>query len=159
MIQNLLSLLPVLACPVGMGLMMWFLMRMGREQSSSDATVQEERRREVAPENTPQIAPPPPLWKAIWDCMQMCLNWKVLVGLAAVVLLVGVVAPGFFWSAIPLLVVLVCPLSMIVMLFSMRSRQGNRVTSCSPGEATPAGPPQMQEQPDRERSSTTSLKW
>ncbi len=47
---------------------------------------------------------PSPL-KAIWDCVQMCLNWKVLAGLAVVGLAVWVVAPQFVLAALPLLLV------------------------------------------------------
>ncbi len=149
MIQNLLSLLPVLACPVGMGLMMWLMMHMGKEQRPSDAAIQQEGRQQaVAPKAVPQAATPPsepsPL-KAIWDCVQMCLNWKVLVVLAVVAMLVGVVAPHFFWEAIPLLLVLACPLSMIAMMLSMSRRRGtsgNSTASCSACEPTAAEPSQ-----------------
>lgn len=35
--ENLLSVLPLLACPIGMGLMMWFMSRMNRSQESESA--------------------------------------------------------------------------------------------------------------------------
>jgi predicted permease len=167
MIQSLLSVLPALACPVGMGLLMWLMMSMGKEQRPSDATIlqKERRQREAMPEVAPRPSTPPssssPL-KAIWDCVQMCLNWKVLIGLAVVALLVGVVAPQFFWSTLPQLLVLACPLSMVVMFLSMsrkRAPSGSSAASCSACEPTPAEASQALEQPGRERSSTAPLKW
>ncbi len=158
MIQNLLSLLPALACPVGMGLLLWFMMRMGKGQTPADAEV---RRQMVAPKAAREIATPlskSSPFKAIWNCMQMCLNWKVLTGLAVVAVLVVVVAPHAFWGAIPLLLVLVCPLSMVVMMLSMSRRRETSesgVTSCS--ECASTEPSQALEQPDRERSS--AVKW
>jgi hypothetical protein len=35
-VEKLLYLLPVLACPVGMGLMMWFMMRGGQRRPATD---------------------------------------------------------------------------------------------------------------------------
>jgi hypothetical protein len=161
--QTILSLLSALACPVGMGLMMWLLMRMGKEQTPSNATVQQEgKQREVPSEAAPQTSPSPSPLKAIWDCMQMCLNWKVLAGLAVGAVLVGLVAPALFWRAIPLLLVLACPLSMGIMMLSMSRRRGTArsgATSCSGCPPTPAEPAQVLEQPDGERSSESSVKW
>ena len=50
----------------------------------------------------------------------MCLNWKVLVALAAVGLVVVVAAPGLAARALPLLLLAVCPLSMVAMMWAMR---------------------------------------
>ena len=45
----------------------------------------------------------------------MCLNWKVLAGLAGVGLAVWAVAPNLVGIALPLLLVAACPLSMLLM--------------------------------------------
>ena len=62
----------------------------------------------------------------------MCLNWRVLAGLAAVGLGVWVVAPNLVWTALPLLLLAACPLSM---LFMMRGMQGGQCAS-QPAQAT-----------------------
>ena len=126
--QYILSLLPVLACPVGMGLMMWLIMRQGKEHTPPAAEKQQEERPLAAPWASP-VTPtlvssqhPFPL-KAIWDCVQMCLNWKVLAVLAVGGLAVWAVAPQLVLAALPLLLVVACPLSMLVMMGRMRGGQ------------------------------------
>ena len=126
--QYILSLLPVLACPVGMGLMMWLMMRQGKEHRPPDASPQREDRPVASPRASPVTSTPMPSQhasplKAIWDCVQMCLNWKVLLGLAVVGLAIWVVAPQLVLAALPLLLVVVCPLSMLVMMGRMREGQ------------------------------------
>lgn len=53
------------------------------------------------------------------DVLRKCLNWKVVTGLIAVGLGVWVVAPGAIGAALPFLVLLACPLSMLVMMGAM----------------------------------------
>ncbi len=55
--------------------------------------------------------------------MKMCLNWKVLAGLALVGVGIWVVAPGFVGAALPVLILLACPLSMVFMAWGMRGGQ------------------------------------
>jgi len=78
----------------------------------------------------------------IASCMKHCLNWKVLAGLAAVALVIGVVAPGWLPVALPTLLVLICPLSMLIMLlamgFSKRNRGQQTSASCCTQSAGPS---------------------
>ena len=133
--QYILSLLPLLAWPVGMGLMMWFMMR-GNKQQTPDEVDQARMQTYKQPR---AVAEPPTMAEApkrasTFNLLGMCLNWRVLTGLAVVALLVLVVAPQFIWAALPILLVAACPLSM---LFMMRGMSGN-------GNATASQPAQMQ---------------
>ncbi|MGH3666209.1 MAG: DUF2933 domain-containing protein [Egibacteraceae bacterium] len=52
--------------------------------------------------------------------LKHCINPKVIAGLAAVAAGVWVFAPGAFAAALPLLILAICPLSMIGMMYMMR---------------------------------------
>lgn len=52
--------------------------------------------------------------------LRCCLNPKVIGGLVAVGLVLWLVAPGSGTAALPLLITLICPLSMGVMVWQMR---------------------------------------
>jgi hypothetical protein len=55
--------------------------------------------------------------------MQMlkhCLNWKVIAGLAAVGIGIYFVAPNLVAAALPILVLAICPLSMLLMMWGMQ---------------------------------------
>jgi UPF0716 family protein affecting phage T7 exclusion len=52
--------------------------------------------------------------------LKMCLNWKVLASLAAVGAGVYLFAPGLLAEAVPILLLAVCPLSMLLMMWAMR---------------------------------------
>ncbi len=63
--------------------------------------------------------------------MNMCLNKKVIIGLGAVAVGVLALKPAWFLTALPLLILAVCPLSMI---FMMRSH-AKMNDQCSTGTA------------------------
>jgi hypothetical protein len=52
--------------------------------------------------------------------LKMCLNWKVLAGLAAVGVGIYFVAPDMVLAALPILLLAACPLSMLLMMWAMR---------------------------------------
>jgi hypothetical protein len=56
--------------------------------------------------------------------LRMCLNWKVLAGLATVGIGVYVLAPELIAEALPVLLLAACPLSMLLMMWSMQRTQG-----------------------------------
>lgn len=65
--------------------------------------------------------------------MRCCLNPKVIGGLALVAVGVLVLAPHAFGAALSVLIVLICPLSMIAMAIAMARRGNSGSTSCGTG--------------------------
>ena len=66
-----------------------------------------------------------------------CVNWKVIAGLAAVGLGVWIVAPGMVRGVVPLLIVAICPLSMLFVMRGMMAGQDTLQSQCSaPAERT-----------------------
>jgi Protein of unknown function (DUF2933) len=110
----LLSVLPALACPLIMGLMMWLMMRGNKDRSSAQA-----QQIPISPASQPTSDERSSLLAGF----RICLNWKVVAGLGAVGLGTWIVAPNLIWAAVPILVVLACPLSM---LFMMRGMSGGQ---------------------------------
>jgi hypothetical protein len=55
------------------------------------------------------------------NALKMCLNWKVMVALAAVGVGIFVFAPGLAAAALPFLVLAICPLSMLLMMGAMNN--------------------------------------
>ena len=134
----ILSLLPVLACPVGMGLIMWLMMRGHKEQP----TRQDNRSPMKGADNVDTVRewfPPakdtgsvysgnePSSRSSMLSMLFMCLNWKVVGGLAVIAVIIGIIAPNLLLGAIPLLIVAVCPLSMLFMMRGMRRGQSQQV--------------------------------
>jgi hypothetical protein len=56
--------------------------------------------------------------------MKMCLNPKVLAGLAALGVGIYLVAPDLMLAALPILLLAACPLSMLLMMWGMQHTQG-----------------------------------
>lgn len=131
--ENLLGLLPLLACPLMMGVMMWMMMR-GQPRQAPDTTsaVGTPARQLVAAATateTQRAVPGTPTARPLWNGFGLCLNWKVVAALGVVGLVIWVIAPGLIWAAVPILVLAACPLSMLLM---MRGMQG---TQCAPQSA------------------------
>lgn len=70
--------------------------------------------------------------------MRMCLNWKVVAGLAAVGVGLVVLAPGVGARVLPLLLLAACPLSMLVMMAGMGRGMKGMGASCATQQEAPA---------------------
>jgi hypothetical protein len=55
--------------------------------------------------------------------LKMCLNWKVLAGLAVAGVGMYFLASELALAALPILVLAVCPISMMLMMWSMRGTE------------------------------------
>ena len=53
------------------------------------------------------------------NMLKGCLNWKVLAGLGVMGAVIWIMAPGAVAAVLPVLLVLVCPLSMLLMMGGM----------------------------------------
>lgn len=60
--------------------------------------------------------------------MRMCLNRKVIIGLAVVALGVLAIDPHLFIRVLPVLFIAICPLSMLLMVRGMRGMSGNKTS-------------------------------
>jgi hypothetical protein len=56
--------------------------------------------------------------------LKMCLNPKVLAGLAATGVAIYLFAPNLIAAALPILLLAACPLSMLLMRWAMQQSQG-----------------------------------
>ena len=63
------------------------------------------------------------------NILRACLDWRVITGLAALGIGVYVVNPTLLAAAFPLLLIAVCPLSMMLMMRAMGGQQAQSTTS------------------------------
>jgi hypothetical protein len=63
---------------------------------------------------------------------RFCIDWKVVAGLAAVAVGLFLFQPRLFTSALPVLLVAACPLSMLLMMWGMRSMAQPAPTRTAP---------------------------
>lgn len=59
------------------------------------------------------------------NALKMCLNWKVITGVALVGVGLFVYAPDLAAAALPFLVLAICPLSMVLMMGAMNGMGGD----------------------------------
>ena len=136
MARWLAPLVCMLGCPLLMGALMWG--RPGARKATQPAgaapppgpsmatrsTTDPDRTTEAAPGATAR-----PSWiRTLWCAA--CVNWKVIAGLAAAAGAIALVRPGALVVAGPVLLVLVCPLSMLVAMVAMSRRRSGSAPGC-----------------------------
>ena len=60
--------------------------------------------------------------------LKMCLNPKVLAGLVVAGVAIYLIAPNLMAAALPILLLAACPLSMLLMMWSIQHTQGRQTT-------------------------------
>ena len=71
--------------------------------------------------------------KKLYTLVECCLNWRVIVGVALVGAALFLYAPKLGLAYLPVLLALVCPISMLVMMLSMgRMNMGGRGNEVAP---------------------------
>lgn len=147
--ETILPLLPVLACPIMMGLLIWAMSRNNTNNNTTttttDMNVQRAQSLQGAQEPYHATAANASPLRSVVDMIKCCLNPKVLVGLAVVGVGVLVFAPNLAASLLPLLVVLACPLSMLFMMRAMLGQKNN-----SNGAACEHCAPQQEQEQTRQ---------
>lgn len=123
--ETILRLLPVLACPIMMGLLIWAMSRNNTNNTTATATDMNVQRAQGVQEPYRATAANASPFRSVVDMIKCCLNPKVLAGLAVVGVGVLVIAPNLAASVLPLLVVLACPLSMLFMMRAMRGQMND----------------------------------
>ncbi len=87
------------------------------------------------------------------EMLRMCLNKKVLLALGAVAVGVLLFAPRLFGAALPILLLAVCPLSMLLM---MKAMSGGGEQPPQPGAGEPASVAELEERLERLRAQQTA---
>jgi Protein of unknown function (DUF2933). len=148
--QYLLSLLPALACPLMMGGMMWMMVRAFKSTSTATPTIPEHSGNTDKPQDYQWDQPSwqtkvpaheerhhSSLLASIGHCISMCLNWKVIIALVIIALGIWAVAPQTALAALPVLIAIICPLSMLFMMGGMfkssrRTKEQHQHACCAP---------------------------
>lgn len=60
--------------------------------------------------------------RSLWSALTCCLDWRVLTPLATIALGVFVFRPDLFVATLPVLLLAICPLSMLLMAWRMRGQ-------------------------------------
>ncbi len=90
--------------------------------------------------------------------LKMCWNWKVLAGLATAALAMYLVAPNAILAIFPILALLACPLSMVVMMRGMGGMpQGQAEAQGQPAPQATGAPLTREQQLAQLRSQLLSL--
>ena len=160
--DNLLALLPLLACPLVMGAMVW-LMRGSQPTQSPAATpaLGTPASSPVAAAHTEPDSVERAGMQSASHPLTRCLNWRVVAGLGMTGVVVWALAPGVIWAALPILILAACPLSMLLMMRGVHAmpppRPGQMSLPPAPPEAPGGRIAGLQGRPSEVRSQADAL--
>lgn len=131
----LIALLPTILCPLIMGLMMWLMMRHQPSNEISEHQPSQHAQPSMQPVPAADATSAMHRARSLFRMPHLCLNWKVIGGLALLGLGTWIMAPQVALFVLPLLLIVACPLSM---LFMMRGMQGSHCATSSAKTSTPS---------------------
>ncbi len=131
----LIALLPTILCPLVMGLLMWLMMRQQPTNQPSEHQSSQPDQSAMQPVPAAGVTSPMHRPRSFFRMPHLCLNWKVLAGLALLGVGIWIVAPQAALFILPFLLIAACPLSMLLM---MRGMQGSQFATSSVNRPAPA---------------------
>lgn len=126
--ETILRILPVLVCPIMIGLLMWVVMRNNGNNRTTATAIQQAQGMQQPNRASFTNASP---FRVVVNIIKCCLNPKVIVVLGVAGVGLWLFVPNALVAALPVLLVLVCPISMLLMALSMNSKSNSHCAAAN----------------------------